>query len=54
MRPSVRLRVHGHWRTGTASIVEFDEEIASRFSLYAQSGPRLAGIDPLLVRVDPR
>ena len=52
--PSVRLRVRGHWRTGTAAIVEFDEEIASRFSLYAQSGPRLAGIDPLLVRVDPR
>src|SRR5437899_11457153 len=40
--PSVRLRVRGRWRTGTASIVEFDEEIASRFSLYAQSGPRLA------------
>ena len=51
--PNVRLRVRGRWLTGTAEVVDFDPEIAKHFSLYAQTGPRIAGIDPVLVRVSP-
>jgi deazaflavin-dependent oxidoreductase (nitroreductase family) len=50
--PSVRLRVRGRWRAGTASVVEWDAERVRSFNAYARMGPRTLGIDPVLVRVD--
>jgi deazaflavin-dependent oxidoreductase (nitroreductase family) len=50
--PSVRLRLRGRWRNGTASIHAMDPEIVSRFNAYARSGPQTLGIDPVLVRID--
>ncbi len=50
--PTVRLRLRRKWRTGTAVVVDYDPEIAGRFSRYARSGPAALGIDPVLVRVD--
>jgi deazaflavin-dependent oxidoreductase (nitroreductase family) len=50
--PRVRLQVAHRWRTGTASVLLLDPETLKRFNVYARSGPRTLGIDPLLVRVD--
>jgi deazaflavin-dependent oxidoreductase (nitroreductase family) len=50
--PRVRLQVALRWRTGTASVLLLDPETLKRFNVYARSGPRTLGIDPLLVRVD--
>jgi deazaflavin-dependent oxidoreductase (nitroreductase family) len=50
--PHVRVRVALRWRTGTASVLPVDPNTLGRFNLYARSGPRTLGIDPLLVRVD--
>jgi hypothetical protein len=33
-------------------VLLLDPETLKRFNLYARSGPRTLGIDPLLVRVD--
>jgi deazaflavin-dependent oxidoreductase (nitroreductase family) len=50
--PQVRMQVALRWQTGTASVLLLDPKTLKRFNLYARSGPRTLGIDPLLVRVD--
>src|SRR4051812_36745865 len=50
--PRVRLRHRGRWRAGTAHVEELRPELLRRFNVYARSGPRMVGIDPVLVRVD--
>jgi deazaflavin-dependent oxidoreductase (nitroreductase family) len=50
--PQVRVQVALRWRTGTASVLPVDRKTLRGFNLYARSGPRTLGIDPLLVRVD--
>ena len=49
---AVRVRIAGHWRSGTAAVLPWDPEIVGRFSAYARLGPATLGIDPALVRVD--
>jgi deazaflavin-dependent oxidoreductase (nitroreductase family) len=49
--PRVRLRIAGHWRSGTASLEPLDPAILERFGSYARLGPKSFGIDPRLVRV---
>jgi hypothetical protein len=46
------MQVALRWQTGTASVLLLDPKTLKRFNLYARSGPRTVGIDPLLVRVD--
>ena len=48
----VRLKVHGRWQDGTASLVPLDPAVIGRFNRYARMGPRILGIEPKLVRVD--
>jgi deazaflavin-dependent oxidoreductase (nitroreductase family) len=50
--PHVRIKLSGRWRSGRATVHDFDDSIARRFGAYARSGPRTLGIDPALVRVD--
>src|SRR5436305_580099 len=50
-KPVVRVRHRGHWRNATASTSELSPEDVRRFNVYARSGPRLVGIDPLLIRL---
>jgi deazaflavin-dependent oxidoreductase (nitroreductase family) len=50
--PNVRLRLRGRWRAGTATTLPLDPAIVKRFNRYGQSGPKLVGWDPLLVRID--
>lgn len=50
-QPSVRVRMRGRWRSGTASVHPYDEEFARRFNRYARSGPRMVGIEPAFVRI---
>jgi deazaflavin-dependent oxidoreductase (nitroreductase family) len=50
--PQVRVQVALRWRTGTAAVLRLDPKILERFNLYARSGPRTVGLDPLLVRVN--
>jgi deazaflavin-dependent oxidoreductase (nitroreductase family) len=50
--PEVRVKMSGRWRDARASEHEYDEAIARRFNLYARTGPRTLGIDPILVRVE--
>jgi deazaflavin-dependent oxidoreductase (nitroreductase family) len=50
--PEVRIKLSGHWHRGHATVHDYDDEIARRFSRYARSGPATLGIDPVLVRVD--
>lgn len=49
--PEVRIKISGHWHDGRASVREYDPAIARRFNLYARTGPRTLGIDPVLIRV---
>ena len=49
--PRVRVRHRGHWRIATAVTAVLTPDDVRLFNLYARSGPRLAGIDPLLVRL---
>jgi deazaflavin-dependent oxidoreductase (nitroreductase family) len=49
--PAVRLKHRGRWRDGTASTHPMDAAPLERFNAYARSGPKLIGMDPLLVRV---
>jgi deazaflavin-dependent oxidoreductase (nitroreductase family) len=51
-KPSVRLRIRGRWRPGRASVRPYDPALAARFNRYARSGPRLVGIEPVLVEVE--
>jgi deazaflavin-dependent oxidoreductase (nitroreductase family) len=48
----VRLRHRRRWRSGAASVHPVDPETLGRFNLYARSGPRTVGMDPMLVRID--
>ena len=50
--PSVRFRLRGRWNDGTATIHELDDSIVKRFNTYGQSGPKVVGWDPVLVRVE--
>ena len=50
--PHVRVRMSGRWHDATAHVGPMDPAIVSRFNLYARTGPRTLGIDPLLVRID--
>ncbi len=52
--PDVRVRLAGRWYHGRASVHDFDEATASRFNVYARSGPRTLGIDPALVQIKLR
>jgi deazaflavin-dependent oxidoreductase (nitroreductase family) len=49
--PQVRVKLSGRWHTGRATVVQYDEATAKRFSAYARSGPRTLGIEPVLIRV---
>ena len=51
-QPQVRFRLRGRWHRGVASVHPMDPAIVRRFSVYAQSGPKTLGIDPVLVRID--
>lgn len=48
---AVRIKHRGRWRHGTASVEEPVSSTLGRFNLYARTGLRLFGIDPMLVRV---
>jgi deazaflavin-dependent oxidoreductase (nitroreductase family) len=48
---AVRIKHRGRWRNGTATAHSMDAMQLSRFNAYARSGPKLIGMDPLLVRV---
>lgn len=50
--PEVRVKISGRWRAARAGAQEYDEGQARRFNLYARTGPRTFGIDPVLVRVE--
>ena len=47
--PVVRVRHRGHWRSASAATGPLSADDVRRFNVYARMGPRLAGIDPLLV-----
>jgi deazaflavin-dependent oxidoreductase (nitroreductase family) len=49
--PRVRIRRHGRWHEGHASVGPLDPGVIKRFSAYARFGLNLAGQDPVLVRV---
>jgi deazaflavin-dependent oxidoreductase (nitroreductase family) len=48
--PAVRIKHRGRWRTAQATIETLEPDVLPRFNLYARSGPRFVGIDPVLVR----
>ncbi len=50
--PSVRIKRAGRWHGAHASVQPQDEAVSRRFNVYARSGPRTLGIDPVLVRVE--
>ena len=50
--PRVRVKHRGSWRDGRASVEPLDPARLRQFNLYARSGPRTLGIDPVLVRVE--
>lgn len=50
--PEVRIKLSCRWHHGHASVHEYDEPIVRRFNVYARSGPRTLGIDPVLVRIE--
>lgn len=52
--PTVRVRLSGRWHDAHASVQDFDQSTARRFNRYARSGPRMLGIDPVLVCVELR
>jgi deazaflavin-dependent oxidoreductase (nitroreductase family) len=52
--PEVRIKLSGRWYDARAIIQDYDAAIARRFNLYARTGPRTLGIDPVLVRVELR
>lgn len=53
-KPEVRIKLAGRWHDARASVQDYDEAFARRFNLYARTGPRTLGIDPVLVRVELR
>lgn len=51
-RPAVRVRHNGRWQKGRAVAQPMHEKILAGFNLYARTGVRVSGLDPLLVRVE--
>ena len=51
VKPEVRLRRLGRWRPGVATVHPVTEADVARFSAYARFGLKLAGEDPVLVRI---
>lgn len=52
--PAVRVRIHGHWRTGTAHLLP-DDDAAARLAQLPQLNSavvRVMGSDLLTIRVD--
>ncbi len=54
LTPDVRIQLSGRWYQARATATDYDEAMAGRFNPYARSGPRMVGIDPVLVRVELR
>jgi hypothetical protein len=52
VHPEVRIKLSSRWHVAHATVEEFDENIARQFNVYARTGPRTLGIDPVLVRID--
>ena len=50
----VRIRHRGQWRGATATAGPLTDDELRLFNRYARTGPRVAGIDPLLVRLELR
>ncbi len=50
--PNVRIKLSGRWHRAHATVQEYDESVARRFNVYARSGPKTLGIDPILVRIE--
>lgn len=50
--PSVRVRLRGRWRSGTAAVLPYNPEIVRQFNRYARIAPRTMGIEPKLIKVD--
>jgi deazaflavin-dependent oxidoreductase (nitroreductase family) len=50
--PRVRVQMSGRWYGGTAHVGPMDPAIVRRFNLYARTGPRTLGIDPMLIRIE--
>jgi deazaflavin-dependent oxidoreductase (nitroreductase family) len=50
--PEVRIKLSGRWYNGHATVHDYDEAAARRFNLYARSGPRTLGIEPVLVLIE--
>jgi deazaflavin-dependent oxidoreductase (nitroreductase family) len=50
--PAARFRLKGRWHSARASLEPMDDAVVSRFSAYGRSGPKVAGIDPALVRIE--
>jgi hypothetical protein len=50
--PEVRIKLSGRWHAGRATVHDYDEAMGRRFNLYARSGPRTLGIEPVMVRVE--
>jgi deazaflavin-dependent oxidoreductase (nitroreductase family) len=50
--PDVRIRIRRTWISGRAAVEPMDSAKLSEFSIYARTGPRTIGIDPVLVRID--
>jgi hypothetical protein len=42
----------GRWRKARATVHEYDEATGRQFNVYARTGPRTLGIDPVLVRLE--
>ena len=51
-QPAVRVKHRRRWLRGRATVEPLDAARLRQFNLYARSGPRTLGIDPVLVRVD--
>lgn len=49
--PLVRVRRAGRWHEGHASVEPYDPEVVRRFNAYARGGPRVFGIEPVLVAI---
>ena len=48
---TVRVRHSWRWYEAEATVEELTPHVVSRFSAYARGGPRLIGLDPVLVRL---
>jgi deazaflavin-dependent oxidoreductase (nitroreductase family) len=49
--PAVRVRHKGRWHRGTASLESMDDRTLARFNRYGRVAVKIAGINPLLVRI---